>query len=113
MPTTYTPPAESYGWPTRTRLLDRLAIPRGLSVITDGAGGWYTDAFPPLTTLQNLTEGTDYFVGGHEYFIDCTTAQSLYNHGLFPDYPSSACVVGHPTYPSFITWPSAAIYPEG
>jgi hypothetical protein len=111
MPTSYTPPTESYGWPTGSLLIDRLSIPRGLTVITDGHGGWYTDAFPYLGDIENLTEGVDYFMGGHVYEIDCTTALSLYNAGFFPGYPQSTCAAGGDSFPSSLTYPSTTTYP--
>lgn len=123
MPTTYTTPTTAYAWPTGTRLLDRVRITRGLCVITDGNGGWKTVEFPylgdlgsvnPITSAtEGLVEGTDYFLGGHNYAIDCATGLSLYNAGLFPDYPNTSCVLGAPTFPSSLTYPSDATIPGG
>lgn len=91
MPTIYETPTTEYPWPTGERLTSRLRIKRGLTVITDGQGGWTTTQFPYQGVLSPLVDGTDYFLGGHQYEIDCDTALSLYNAGFFPGYPESSC----------------------
>lgn len=79
MATTYTfdPPYVSYGWPTENRFTKRIKIPRGLTVISDGAGGWYTTEVPFQGDLEPYIDGLTYFLGGHHYLIDATTATSL------------------------------------
>jgi hypothetical protein len=82
----FTPPTTSYPWPTGERLTSRLKVNRGLTVITDGNGGWTTTQFPWMGTLDGLVEGADYFLGGHLYFISDELAASLEAAG-FPSIP--------------------------
>lgn len=73
----FTPPTNFYGWPTGNRFIDRIQIDRGITVISNGMGGWTQTEFPyignignvnPITSVQNdLVEGIDYFLGGHYY----------------------------------------------
>lgn len=78
----FTPPTVSWAWPTGSRLLDRLQLPRGISVVTNGQGGWTNEPYPWLGNIENLIEGTDYFLGGHFYQnLAPTVATSLTNAG--------------------------------
>lgn len=75
--TAFTPPTVRYAWPTGDRLIDRIQLNRGVSIITDGAGGWITNEVPFLGDIEDLVEGRDYFMGGHVYDIDDATAAAL------------------------------------
>jgi hypothetical protein len=75
--TTYTfpPPSVPQGpaaW--GNRLLLRVSIDRGLTVIKRVAGTYYESRFPAQTELE---EAADYWLGGHVYTIDQTTRDAL------------------------------------
>lgn len=103
----YVTPSTPYPWPTGDRLTSRLNVPRGISVITDGHGGWTTTENPYLGVIRPLTEGVDYFLGGHTYDIDPDVGLSLFSAGLFPDYTAEADDFLYPgeTEPSYHTYP--------
>ena len=100
----FTPPTVSYAWPTRDRLTSRLKVPRGIAVLTDGAGGWIENEFPYLGDLLDLVDGVDYFLGGHRYFISSALAASLRAAGY--------TVIDTSNYPQEFRFPSTTLYPE-
>lgn len=74
---TFTPPTVSYAWPTGEPLTSRIKIPRGLTVISDGHGGWIQKEFP--------------YMGDFEIDIDDSGSYPDLNE--FPDisiYPGTA-----------------------
>lgn len=80
----YEPPTYLQGWPTGQPLIDRLRIPRGYTVVTDGNGGWNLVTSVWLGVIQNLTEGVDYFLGGHIYEVSDELYASLTSPGPTP-----------------------------
>ena len=71
----FTPPTVSQGpaaW--RSRLLIRVPIDRGLTVIKRQAGTYYESRFPAQTELE---EAADFWLGGHVSTIDQTTRDDL------------------------------------
>lgn len=77
---TFTPPTiqQSVGG---DRLFSRYQIPVGQSVVlTDGT---YTlTPFPWIGDIADLTEGTDYFLGGRTYVITDAVASALEGDGF-------------------------------
>ena len=73
---TFTPPTQDQGVTTGDRLFDRYTIPVGLSVVRVN-GSFTTLPFPWLGDLAGLTDGTDYFLGGHVYTVTSEVAAEL------------------------------------
>ena len=74
---TFTPPTDSFQYPTGSRLLDRMRPKRGLTVYTTDAGTtWRQSVFPLQSDLVG-DEGTDWFLGGHVYTITAGQATAL------------------------------------
>lgn len=68
--------------PGLNRLVARYKLARGETVINYGDGkGWQTVRFPWNGDLTNLTDGVDYFLGGHTYTITTAQATDLTNAG--------------------------------
>lgn len=65
---TFTPPTQQQGARTGDRLFDRYTVPVGQSVVKVN-GTFTTTPYPWLGDLDGLSEGTDYFLGGHGPYI--------------------------------------------
>lgn len=72
----FTPPTQQQGVRTGDRLFDRYSFPVGQTVMrVDGV--WTTTPYPWLGDIADLTEGTDYFLGGRTYIISNDVAAEL------------------------------------
>ena len=54
----------------------RYSIPVGMSVVLR-EGVYTTVPYPSLMELDGLEDGTDYFLGGHEYVVSDEVAAAL------------------------------------
>lgn len=63
------------------RLFSRYGVQVGQSVVKKN-GTFVTDPFPWLGDLQGLTEGVDYFLGGHMYVVSSEVATALQADGF-------------------------------
>lgn len=70
----------------------RYSIPVGQSVVRVN-GTFITQPYPWLGDLADLTDGVDYFLGGHEYVIDDAIAAELEAAG-FTTIPDAGYGVG-------------------
>jgi len=79
---TFTPPTvkQSVGG---DRLFSRYGTRVGQSVVKTG-GTYRLTPFPWLGDIKDLTEGTDYFLGGRTYTITNEVAADLEVAGFFP-----------------------------
>lgn len=71
----FTPPTVAQGpaaW--NSRLLIRVKIDRGLTVIKRQAGTYYESRFPSQVELE---EAADYWLGGHVYTLNQATRDAL------------------------------------
>lgn len=55
----------------------RYSIPVGESVVRSPGGTFITQPYPWLGDLMNLTDGVDYFLGGHVYQVSTAVAAEL------------------------------------
>jgi hypothetical protein len=72
---TFEPPTVKQGVPGDV-LFSRFGSRVGQSVVKKG-GVFVLDPFPWLGDLTGLVDGRDYFLGGHLYVIDASTAAAL------------------------------------
>ena len=73
---TFTPPTQQQGAATGDSLFDRYTVPVGLSVVRTN-GVFTTTPYPWLGDLVDLTEGSDFFLGGRTYIISNDLAAEL------------------------------------
>lgn len=80
---TFTPPTvnEAAGG---DRLFSRYTIPVGQTVIKVD-GEYVVSPYPWIGDLEGLTDGVDYFLGGHVYTVDNTVANELMEAGYTLD----------------------------
>lgn len=84
---TFTPPTQRQGVRRGDPLFDRYTVPVGLSVVKVN-GTFTTQPYPWLGDLEGLTEGVDYFLGGHgPYVISNEIATELEVAGFAPVTP--------------------------
>lgn len=77
----FRPPTVSQAMPG-DRLFSRYsAIPVGQSVVLRD-GTYRITPFPWLGEIAELTEGEDYFLGGHEYVVSTDIADALTADGF-------------------------------
>ena len=74
----FTPPTVKQG--SSDYFFGRYSIPVGQSVVKKN-GHYATTPYPWIGDLAGLTEGTDYFLGGHEYVVSDTVAAALQADG--------------------------------
>lgn len=86
---TFKGPVQYFQYPTGSRLLDRMRPARGVTVYSlDGGTTWKQSVFPYQGDIQKgadptkqlastMTEGVDYFLGGHTYTITSAQAATL------------------------------------
>jgi hypothetical protein len=82
------------------RLFSRYGVQVGQSVVKKN-GTFVTDPYPWLGDLQGLTDGIDYFLGGHVYTVTDAIGTELEAAGFtlsFPGYGQGA--YGHGPYGS-------------
>jgi len=72
---TFTPPTVKQGIPG-DRLFSRYGMQVGQSVVRKN-GVFTLDPYPWLGDLTGLVDGTDYFLGGHEYTVTTEIANEL------------------------------------
>jgi hypothetical protein len=73
---TFLPPIENEGPAGGGPLFSRYKLWRGVSVVLEN--GHYTNhRWPTVDDLAGLTEGTDYFIGGHTYTVSAAVAAAL------------------------------------
>lgn len=73
---TFTPPTQQQGVQRGDRLFDRYTVPVGLSVVKRD-GVFTTTPYPWLGEIADLTEGTDFFLGGRTYVVSDAVAGEL------------------------------------
>jgi hypothetical protein len=79
---TFTPPTVNES--SSDHFFGRYSVPVGQSVVrTDGV--FQTTPYPWLGDLDGLTDGTDYFLGGHIYTITDEVAAELIAAGYDVD----------------------------
>lgn len=88
---TFTPPTVDEAPAGTGRLFSRYKLTRGISVVKVN-GHFVEKRYPSLLDLEGLTDGTDYFLGGHIYTISAGVAAGLITDGF------SAYVTGGDTY---------------
>ena len=93
-----------YAFPTGSRLFDRIKMPHGLAVVNDPERGWMVEANPWLGDLLDLTEGVDYFLGGHNY--DDVSDET------FAALAAAGFVTAPVTYPDVDVYPETFLYPQ-
>lgn len=78
---TFTPPTIDEAPAGRGPLFGRYKLARGISLILTN-GHYVERRYPADVDLIGLTEGSDYFIGGHVYDVSAAVAAALAADGF-------------------------------